>query len=34
MYNSQISHANNPSYIDEDLIGKLVVEEKLWRVVN
>ena len=33
-YNSQITYAQNPSYIDEDLIGKLIVEEKLWRVVN
>lgn len=33
-YNSQIAHVHNPSYIDEDLIGKLIVEEKLWRVLN
>ena len=33
-YNSQIAYVHNPSYIDEDLIGKLIVEEKLWRVLN
>ena len=33
-YNSQVAHVHNPSYIDEDLIGKLVVEEKLWRIKN
>jgi LmbE family N-acetylglucosaminyl deacetylase len=33
-YNSQVAHVNNPSYIDEDLIGKLVVEEKLWKVIK
>jgi ABC-type uncharacterized transport system ATPase subunit len=33
-YNSQVAHVHNPSYIDEDLIGKLIVEEKLWRVLN
>ena len=33
-YNSQITLASNRSYIDEDLIGKLVVEEKLWKVIN
>ena len=33
-YNSQISHVHNPSYIDEDLIGKLIVEEKLWKIVK
>jgi 2-polyprenyl-3-methyl-5-hydroxy-6-metoxy-1,4-benzoquinol methylase len=31
-YNSQISYVDNPSYIDEDLIGNLVVEEKLWKI--
>ena len=33
-YNSQISHVYNPSYIDEDLIEKLIVEEKLWKIVK
>jgi LmbE family N-acetylglucosaminyl deacetylase len=33
-YNSQISNVKNPSYIDENLIGKLIVEEKLWRVLK
>jgi len=33
-YNSQIAHVNDPSYIDEDLIGKLIVEEKLWKVIK
>ena len=33
-YNSQITLASNRSYIDEDLIGKLITEEKLWRVLN
>ena len=33
-YNSQITLASNRSYIDEDLIKKLIVEEKLWRVLN
>lgn len=33
-YNSQIAHVHDPSYIDEDLIGKLIVEEKLWKVLN
>jgi hypothetical protein len=33
-YNSQIAHVHNPSYIDENLIGKLIAEEKLWRVIN
>jgi hypothetical protein len=33
-YNSQIAHGNDPSYIDEDLIGKLIVEEKLWKVIK
>lgn len=33
-YNSQIAHVHNPSYIDEDLIGKLLVHEKLWKIVK
>jgi len=33
-YNSQIAHVHNPSYIDENLIGKLIVEEKLWKVLK
>ena len=33
-YNSQITLTSNRSYIDEDLIGKLIVEEKLWKVIN
>ena len=33
-YNSQIAYVNNPSYIDEDLIGKLIVEEKLWKILT
>jgi hypothetical protein len=33
-YNSQISFAHDPSYIDEDLIGKLVTEEKLWKIIQ
>jgi LmbE family N-acetylglucosaminyl deacetylase len=33
-YNSQIAHVDNPSYIDENLIGKLIAEEKLWRILN
>ena len=33
-YNSQITLASNRSYIDEDLIGKLIVEETLWKVIN
>jgi hypothetical protein len=33
-YNSQISFAHDPSYIDEDLIGKLVAEEKLWKIIQ
>jgi LmbE family N-acetylglucosaminyl deacetylase len=32
-YNSQVSFAHDPSYIDEDLIGKLIVEEKLWKII-
>jgi LmbE family N-acetylglucosaminyl deacetylase len=33
-YNSQIALVHNPSYIDEDLIDKLVAEEKLWKIKN
>ena len=33
-YNSQIAYVDNPSYIDEDLIGKLIVEEKLWKIIK
>ena len=33
-YNSQIAYVHNPSYINENLIGKLIAEEKLWRVLN
>jgi LmbE family N-acetylglucosaminyl deacetylase len=33
-YNSQIAYVHDPSYIDEDLIGKLIVEEKLWKILN
>jgi LmbE family N-acetylglucosaminyl deacetylase len=33
-YNSQIAYVDDPSYIDEDLIGKLIVEEKLWKILN
>jgi len=33
-YNSQIAHTHDPSYIDEDLIGRLIVEEKLWKVTR
>jgi hypothetical protein len=32
-YNSQIAYVHDPSYIDEDLIGKLIVEEKLWKII-
>lgn len=33
-YNSQIAHVHDPLYIDEDLIGKLIVEEKLWKIIQ
>lgn len=33
-YNSQITLASNRAYIDEELIGKLIVEEKLWKVLS
>ena len=33
-YNSQVAYVSNPSYIDENLIGKLVVEEKLWKILK
>jgi len=33
-YNSQIAYVHDPSYIDEDLIGKLIVEEKLWKILT
>jgi LmbE family N-acetylglucosaminyl deacetylase len=33
-YNSQIAYVDNPSYINEDLVGKLTVEEKLWKVLK
>ena len=33
-YNSQIAYVDNPSYIDEDLIDKLIVEEKLWKIIK
>jgi hypothetical protein len=33
-YNSQIIYASNPSIINEDLINELIVEEKLWKVLN
>jgi LmbE family N-acetylglucosaminyl deacetylase len=33
-YNSQVTLASNRSYIDEDLIGKLIVEEKLWKITK
>jgi len=33
-YNSQISLVNNPSYIDENLLNKLIVEEKLWKLLK
>lgn len=33
-YNSQVTISSNRSYIDEDLIGKLVVAEKLWEVLD
>jgi LmbE family N-acetylglucosaminyl deacetylase len=33
-YNSQVAHVYDPSYIDEDLIGKLLAEEKLWKVLK
>ena len=33
-YNSQIAYVDNPSYINEDLIEKLIVEEKIWRIKN
>ena len=33
-YNSQVAYVNDPSYINEDLVGKLIVEEKLWKVLK
>lgn len=33
-YNSQVAYVHDPSYIDENLIGKLIVEEKLWKVIK
>ena len=33
-YNSQIAHVHDPSYIDENLIGKIIVEEKLWKIIQ
>jgi hypothetical protein len=33
-YNSQIAYVHDSSYIDEDLIGKLIVEEKLWKILT
>jgi len=33
-YNSQVAHVHNPSYIDEELIGNILVHEKLWKIVK
>jgi len=33
-YNSQVAYVHDPSYINEDLVGKLIVEEKLWKVLK
>jgi len=33
-YNSQITFFSNKTIIDEDLINNIVVEEKLWKVLN
>jgi len=33
-YNSQIAYVHDPSFIDEDLIDKLIVEEKLWKILT
>lgn len=33
-YNSQIAYVHDSSFIDEDLIGKLIVEEKLWKILT
>ena len=33
-YNSQVALVSNKTIIDENLIGKLIVEEKLWEIVD
>jgi LmbE family N-acetylglucosaminyl deacetylase len=33
-YNSQVAYVHDPSYINEDLVGNLIVEEKLWKVLK